>query len=263
MILAIDQGTTGTTCLVVDDDLGVVRRGYAELPQHFPRPGWVEHDPEEIWQSVLAAATQAGLGGVGHDRDHEPARDDAPVGPSDRPAGRACDRLAGPAHRRALPRARSRADPLAHRARTRSVLLGDEARVAAARTSPPGARLRHGRQLARVEADRGRGARDRHDERLAHVARIARDARLGRRAAGALRRRPRAAAAHRRVDGERGGGRARRRAARGSRDRRRPAGGSLRAGLPRSRGGKGDLRHRQLRARARRQRRERRRRTGC
>ena len=34
-------------------------RGYAELPQHFPRPGWVEHDPEEIWQSVLAAAEQA------------------------------------------------------------------------------------------------------------------------------------------------------------------------------------------------------------
>ena len=64
MILAIDQGTTGTTCLVVDDDLGVVRRGYAGLPQHFPRPGWVEHDPDEIWQSVLDAASQAGLGGV-------------------------------------------------------------------------------------------------------------------------------------------------------------------------------------------------------
>ena len=64
MILAIDQGTTGTTCLVVDEALNVVRRGYAELPQHFPRPGWVEHDPEEIWQSVLAAAGQAGLDGV-------------------------------------------------------------------------------------------------------------------------------------------------------------------------------------------------------
>jgi len=41
-----------------------VRRGYAELPQYFPRAGWVEHDPEEIWQSVLAAAGQAGLDGV-------------------------------------------------------------------------------------------------------------------------------------------------------------------------------------------------------
>ena len=58
-LLAIDQGTTGTTCLVVDDELRIRGRGYAELPQHFPRPGWVEHDPEEIWASVLAAAEQA------------------------------------------------------------------------------------------------------------------------------------------------------------------------------------------------------------
>ena len=59
MILAIDQGTTGTTCLLVDEDLTIHGRGYAELPQHYPRPGWVEHDPEEIWQSVLDAAEQA------------------------------------------------------------------------------------------------------------------------------------------------------------------------------------------------------------
>jgi glycerol kinase len=59
LILAIDQGTTGTTCLVVDDDLRVLGRGYRELTQHFPRPGWVEHDPEEIWQSVLGAAADA------------------------------------------------------------------------------------------------------------------------------------------------------------------------------------------------------------
>jgi glycerol kinase len=60
VILAIDQGTTGTTCLLVDDDeLEIVGRGYAELPQHYPRPGWVEHDPEEIWRSVLSAAEPA------------------------------------------------------------------------------------------------------------------------------------------------------------------------------------------------------------
>jgi glycerol kinase len=59
MILAIDQGTTGTTCLLVDEELNIRGRGYAELPQHYPRPGWVEHDPEEIWQSVLTAAEQA------------------------------------------------------------------------------------------------------------------------------------------------------------------------------------------------------------
>ncbi|HEY3544395.1 MAG TPA: glycerol kinase GlpK [Gaiellaceae bacterium] len=55
MILAVDQGTTGTTCLLVDEDLEIRGRGYAELPQHFPQPGWVEHDPEEIWQSVQQA----------------------------------------------------------------------------------------------------------------------------------------------------------------------------------------------------------------
>ena len=59
LILAIDQGTTGTTCLVVDSALAVRGRGYAELPQHFPRPGWVEHDPEEIWRSVEQAAAAA------------------------------------------------------------------------------------------------------------------------------------------------------------------------------------------------------------
>jgi glycerol kinase len=55
VILAVDQGTTGTTCLVVDEELDVHGRGYAELPQHFPQPGWVEHDPEAIWQSVRRA----------------------------------------------------------------------------------------------------------------------------------------------------------------------------------------------------------------
>jgi glycerol kinase len=59
VILAIDQGTTRTTCLVVDDELRVQGRGSRDLPQHFPRPGWVEHDPLEIWQSVLGAAEDA------------------------------------------------------------------------------------------------------------------------------------------------------------------------------------------------------------
>jgi glycerol kinase len=59
VILAIDQGTTGTTCLVVDEELRPRGRGYREVPQHFPRPGWVEHDPDELWESVLAAAREA------------------------------------------------------------------------------------------------------------------------------------------------------------------------------------------------------------
>jgi glycerol kinase len=59
VILAIDQGTTGTTCLVIDEELHVRGRGYRELRQHFPRPGWVEHDPEEIWAGVAGAAEAA------------------------------------------------------------------------------------------------------------------------------------------------------------------------------------------------------------
>ena len=59
MLLAIDQGTTGTTCLVVDDTLQVRGRGYVEVAQHFPEPGWVEHDPEELWTSVLVATERA------------------------------------------------------------------------------------------------------------------------------------------------------------------------------------------------------------
>jgi glycerol kinase len=58
-VLAIDQGTTGTTALVLDRRGRVRGRGYAELPQHFPRPGWVEHDPAEIWSSVRAAVPRA------------------------------------------------------------------------------------------------------------------------------------------------------------------------------------------------------------
>ncbi|MBI5509516.1 MAG: glycerol kinase GlpK [Deltaproteobacteria bacterium] len=63
-ILAIDQGTTGTTCLVVRmgkaaPGATVLGRGYAEFPQHFPEPGWVEHDLEEIWTSTGTAIAGA------------------------------------------------------------------------------------------------------------------------------------------------------------------------------------------------------------
>src|SRR5216110_442154 len=58
-VLALDQGTTGSTALVVDLDGRGIARGYAELPQYYPQPGWVEHDPEEIWATVGQAATVA------------------------------------------------------------------------------------------------------------------------------------------------------------------------------------------------------------
>ena len=59
MILAIDQGTTGTTCLVFDHDGRIRGRAYSEFEQHFPRPGWVEHDANEIWEVTKRVATHA------------------------------------------------------------------------------------------------------------------------------------------------------------------------------------------------------------
>ena len=58
-VLALDQGTTGSTALVIAEDGRVLGRGYREIRQHFPRPGWVEHDPEEILEATLAAARDA------------------------------------------------------------------------------------------------------------------------------------------------------------------------------------------------------------
>lgn len=59
MILAIDEGTTGVTCLVLDHDGRVRGRAYSEFTQHFPRPGWVEHDAEEIWDTTRRVARAA------------------------------------------------------------------------------------------------------------------------------------------------------------------------------------------------------------
>ena len=59
LVLALDQGTTGSTALVVDEGGRVLGRGYREITQHYPQPGWVEHDPDEIWSATLAAGKQA------------------------------------------------------------------------------------------------------------------------------------------------------------------------------------------------------------
>ncbi len=58
-ILALDQGTTGSTALVIHQDGTVLGRGYREFTQFFPQPGWVEHDPEEIFRVTLEAAREA------------------------------------------------------------------------------------------------------------------------------------------------------------------------------------------------------------
>ena len=65
-VLAIDQGTTGSTALVFSQDGEILGRAYSEFTQHYPQPGLVEHDPEEIWQIsrkvMVKALTAAGIG---------------------------------------------------------------------------------------------------------------------------------------------------------------------------------------------------------
>src|SRR3984957_13734784 len=65
VVVAIDTGTTGVRALAVDGQARVTDVAYRELTQHFPRPGWVEHDPEDIWDSVRATLAELGSRLVG------------------------------------------------------------------------------------------------------------------------------------------------------------------------------------------------------
>jgi glycerol kinase len=58
-VLTLDQGTTGTTVMVLDQEGRLRGRAYAEIRQFYPRPGWVEHDPEEIYRSVVRLGREA------------------------------------------------------------------------------------------------------------------------------------------------------------------------------------------------------------
>ncbi len=58
-ILSIDQGTTGTTVLLVDSSGNIVSQGYKEFTQHYPQPGWVEHNPNEIWKATRDAIKES------------------------------------------------------------------------------------------------------------------------------------------------------------------------------------------------------------
>ncbi|MFN8162461.1 MAG: FGGY family carbohydrate kinase [Solirubrobacterales bacterium] len=111
MILAIDQGTTGTTCLVFDAEGRIAGRGYSEFDQYFPRPGWIEHDATEIWEVTRRVAARgdrlsriegAELDGVGITNQRDRGR----LGPGERRAAAPGAGLAGPADGRARRRAR-------------------------------------------------------------------------------------------------------------------------------------------------------------
>ena len=185
MLLAIDQGTTGTTSLVFDLQGELIGRAYREFTQHFPRPGWVEHDAAEIWEVSHAVAGEAledaGVRpgeleavGITNQRETVVCWDPSTGEPlhralvwQDRRTAARCDEL-----REAGRGARA---PREHRADPRPVLLGDEDRVAAAqrrRARAAGARgprgVRDGRRVDAVQAH-GR-VRDRAQQRLADAA---------------------------------------------------------------------------------------------
>lgn len=74
VVLAIDQGTTGTRALLYDREANLIASSYREFKQYFPTPGWVEHDPQEIWQSTSQVIREA------MERSHVPARTIAAIG---------------------------------------------------------------------------------------------------------------------------------------------------------------------------------------
>jgi glycerol kinase len=78
-LLAIDQGTSSSRTVIYDHDTRVVASAQQEFAQIYPRPGWVEHDPEVIWNSVTSVTGSAGCRHI-RDRRHQPARNYADLG---------------------------------------------------------------------------------------------------------------------------------------------------------------------------------------
>ncbi len=116
VVLAIDAGTTGVRTVAVDEHGCARWRSYRELPQHYPRPGWIEHDADEIWAAVgetlaeaAAAATAAGEAvaaiGITNQRETTVVWDRATGRPrhralvwQDRRTAARCDALRGAGH---------------------------------------------------------------------------------------------------------------------------------------------------------------------
>ena len=221
-VIAIDQGTTGIHRARPRRAARSSRgRGYQEFRQIYPQPGWVEHDPEDIWASVIErarpgarrASTPASIAAIGITNQRETT---VAVGSQDRQARcttRSSGRTGAPpiAAPSSRPRGNEARVARAHRAHARSVLLGHQDQLDAAATSPGiaarrarrRARVRHDRLVPAVAAHRRRGPRDRRHQRVAHAAVRPPHARVVRRAARADRRAARAAARGRRVVGAR------------------------------------------------------------
>ena len=200
-VIAIDAGTTGVRAFAVDEHGRPHARAYREFPQHFPQPGWVEHDADDIWRVTLETLAEVGRAGRARrrDRDHQPARDGDRVGPSRRArhaTARSCGRTAAPRSRCDELRAAGH-EPLVRRqtglvldpyfsATKLEWLLRDGGVEADADLA-----VRHGRHVDPLEPHRRRRrrrARDRPVEREPHDVVRHRHARLVRRAVHAVRR---------------------------------------------------------------------------
>ena len=214
-VLALDQGTTSCRAILFDHDGAIVAVAQQEFPQHFPQPGWVEHDAEEIW-ATQAATMRRGARARPRDRrrrrrhrHHQPARDHGAVGPrhaASRSARaivwqdrRTAERCARAARATATSRRCARAPAccsIPYFSGTKLAWLLDHVPGARAARRARRARLRHDRHLARLEADRRRACTSptRRNASRTLLFDIA-DRRLGRRAARAARHPARAAAA--------------------------------------------------------------------
>ena len=180
-ILALDQGTTGSTALVIHQDGSVLGRGYREFTQHYPQPGWVEHDADEIFRvsleamrDAIAAAGERPVGlGITNQRetvvlwDRRTLRPVAPaiVWQDRRTAARCRELKESGAEQLLRERTGLVADPY-FSATKLEWLLRDEAPAG----RPGRARRRHGRELARGSTDGRRSARHRSYQRVPHAA---------------------------------------------------------------------------------------------
>ena len=188
-ILALDQGTTSSRAIVFDHAGSIVSVAQKEFPQIFPKPGWVEHDPRDIWSTQAGVAAEAlTKANVARARTSPPSAsptsarrrvvwDRATGEPicnaivwQDRRTAGICDRLKARKLDRVIRRKTGLVD--------RRVLLRHEGAVDSrererrdARRAKRGrARLRHGRLVARLESHRRRSARHRREQRVAHDA---------------------------------------------------------------------------------------------
>ena len=113
-IMALDAGTTSNRCILFNEKGEMCSVAQKEFTQYFPKPGWVEHDANEIWSTQLGVALEAmakiGRHRRGHcrHRHHQPARDHHRVGQRHRRARVPRHRLAVPPHQRLLRRAQGR-----------------------------------------------------------------------------------------------------------------------------------------------------------